>query len=677
MSIEDQARVVVDDLLAAEPEPLRRPMPPAAPFPVEALGPTLAGAVRAICGTVQCPEAVAAGSVMMMASLAVQGHVDVRQDDLCVPTILFLLTVAQSGERKSASDKAALKALANWLKDARKDHRDRWERYAAEAKEHEVRATAAERQRKDGAGLADALLEIGQASLAPRSPERIIGDATQEGVFKALWSGCQSQALASAEGGIVTAGHSMKPETLNRWIGSLSLLWDGSSLDRLRADGVRQVLYGRRLCSHLMLQPVLAEQLLGDRTMVEQGILARFLIAWPESTVGTRVYVPRSPLADPGMQRYCQKLAELLALPLPVDDTDPTQPLQPRELKLSAGAAAAWIDYANEIEREQRPEGVFKPVQAWASKSAEQALRLAGVLTMIEDHAAVEVPAEAMERALELAAWYLGEALRLVGTASTPKPVRDAELLLGWIRAERTPQQEHVVCRARGAGRGRMADADRRGQSGREGSQAGVARLAGEHEARGMSWREGIARLRDSTPAAPVPATPATPATPAPRVAEVAGIAAHPVPIEQAVDPSPSSGSSGSSGTPPAELREQAADLLRRSGVEGLDVDDLDLDTVQNCAWFARLGTAAHRGLICWFKALAAAKRHPAGLGIATDCKARPVLVAVARRGRYSRLMEIEQEVDSFDLLAELSRLAQLPATPAGMAGTENRRKTP
>lgn len=437
MSLEDQARAAVDDLLGAEPEPLRRPMPPPEPFPVEALGRILGGAVNAICSTVQCPPAVAAGSVLMMGSLATQGLADVRQDGLRVPTSLFLLTVAQSGERKSASDKAALQPLADWLKTARKEHADLWSTYAAEMKELEARVAAAEKAaaKTGGSGLAEQLLEIGDPPRAPRGPERVIGDATLEGVFKALWSGCQSQALASAEGGIVTAGHSMKPETLARWIGSLSLLWDGSPLDRLRADGVRQVLYGRRLCSHLMLQPVLAEQLLGDRTMVEQGILARFLIAWPESTVGTRVYVPRSPLADPGMQRYCQKLAELLALPLPVDDADPMQPLQPRELKLSAGAAAAWIDYANEIEREQGPEGVFKPVQAWASKSAEQALRLAGVLTMIEDHAAVEVPVETMERALELAGWYLGESLRLVGTSSTPKPVRDAEQLIEWIRA--------------------------------------------------------------------------------------------------------------------------------------------------------------------------------------------------------------------------------------------------
>jgi hypothetical protein len=430
---DDRAQDSVANIIGAEPEPLRRPLPKPEPFPVEALGPTLGGAVRAICGTVQCPAAVSAGSVLMMASLATQGLANVRQDSLNPPTSLYFLTVAQSGERKSASDKAALAPLMDWLKTARKDHRSKAERHAAEMKEHSARVAEIDK-RKDGEGIADALLEVGQAPPAPRSPERIVADATVEGLFKVLQHGHQSQALASAEAGIITSGHSTKPDTIARWIGTLSLLWDGSTLDRIRADGARQVIYGRRLCAHLMLQPPLAQELLGDELMVEQGILARFLIAWPESTVGTRAYVARSPLADPAMQRYCERLVELLALPLPVDVDDPVQPLTPRELPLSPGAAAAWIEYANVVEREQGVEGVYRLVQPWASKSAEQALRLAGVMQLVDDNEAVEISTEVMERAIKLANWYLTEALRLVGTTAIPKPVRDAEQLLGWIQ---------------------------------------------------------------------------------------------------------------------------------------------------------------------------------------------------------------------------------------------------
>jgi hypothetical protein len=59
------------------PRPLRRQPSPAEPFPTTALGDVLGGAVRAIIDKVQCPDAIAAASVLAAASLAVQAHADV------------------------------------------------------------------------------------------------------------------------------------------------------------------------------------------------------------------------------------------------------------------------------------------------------------------------------------------------------------------------------------------------------------------------------------------------------------------------------------------------------------------------------------------------------------------------------------------------------------------------
>src|SRR3546814_954969 len=82
---------------------------PAQPYPVKALGKVLAGAVHAIGDKVQCPEAIAAQSVLAAAALAVQSHVDVVHPATgdTRPVSLFLVTVAASGERKSAADRIA------------------------------------------------------------------------------------------------------------------------------------------------------------------------------------------------------------------------------------------------------------------------------------------------------------------------------------------------------------------------------------------------------------------------------------------------------------------------------------------------------------------------------------------------------------------------------------------
>ena len=78
------------------------------------------------------------------------------------------------------------------------------------------------------------------------------------------------------------------------------------------------------------------------------------------------------------------------------------------------------------------PGGKFATVKPWASKAPEQALRIAGVLTLVAAPEATMIDADTLARAADLAVWHLGEAVRLVGMAEVSGPVRDAEALLAW-----------------------------------------------------------------------------------------------------------------------------------------------------------------------------------------------------------------------------------------------------
>src|SRR5690606_2417932 len=101
-------------------------------------------------------------------------------------------------------------------------------------------------------------------------------------------------------------------------------------------------------------------------------------------------------------------------------------------LRLDATAKAVWVSLHDAVESEMRPGGRFATVRPWASKTPEQALRIAGVLTLLESTAAQEIDADTMARAAELALWHLHEAVRLAGTAELSPEVRDAEALLNW-----------------------------------------------------------------------------------------------------------------------------------------------------------------------------------------------------------------------------------------------------
>src|SRR5258707_4000007 len=92
------------------PRPLMRHLPPADPFPVDALGDLLGAAARAIHDRVQAPLAICGQSVLAAATLAAQGHADVVLpigQGQARPLSSYFVTVAATGERKSACDTEA------------------------------------------------------------------------------------------------------------------------------------------------------------------------------------------------------------------------------------------------------------------------------------------------------------------------------------------------------------------------------------------------------------------------------------------------------------------------------------------------------------------------------------------------------------------------------------------
>jgi Protein of unknown function (DUF3987) len=105
-------KALIEDAQEVEtepPRPLQRPLEPADPFPMEALGSVLGPAVRAIVDQVQCPQAIAGQSVLAVATPAVQAHADLELPQATtVPLSSFFLTVAHSGDRKSTADRKAL-----------------------------------------------------------------------------------------------------------------------------------------------------------------------------------------------------------------------------------------------------------------------------------------------------------------------------------------------------------------------------------------------------------------------------------------------------------------------------------------------------------------------------------------------------------------------------------------
>jgi hypothetical protein len=419
------------------PRPLMREMPPPDPFPIDALGGTLANAAAGIQDRTRAPIAICGQSVMAAATLVTQAHADVRlPTGQLRPLSSFFATVAVTGERKTAADAEAIWPI-------RKREETLRERYGPARQEYEnakeawewARNHAMKTGKGNAAAINTALAQLGPPPTEPLLPFLAVTEPTIEGLVKVFAKGWPSLGLFADEGGMFIGGHAMKEDARLRTATTLSKLWDGIAIDRVRSGESALVLPGRRLAMHLMAQPNVAALLLGDGMLAEQGLLARILATAPESAIGTRMWRPASDESDRAVRGYGKRLLDILELPLTLAVGKQNE-LAPRELKLSAEAQQQWIAFHDHVERDLREDGPLWPIRGLGNKIPEIVVRLSGVLTLIENATAHEIAADVLEQGIALAEHYMAEALRLFEATQADAELVRAQALLRWLMTQ-------------------------------------------------------------------------------------------------------------------------------------------------------------------------------------------------------------------------------------------------
>ena len=416
------------------PQPLVREIPLGQAYPAEALGP-LRAAVESIHGFTQAPIAIPAASALAVASLAVQGFADVETLGGPAPVSLYFLTIAQSGERKSSCDKPLLRGLREYEREQSEAYEVAFKKWGKDLELHEAKRKHAVRdatnakpeKRTDGEADLEAL---GEAPEGPVLPDRTASEPTLEGLFRAFLQGQPSLGLFSDEAGQFLGGHAMNADNRMKTLGGLNSLWDGSEIKRTRAgDGVF-TLRGKRMAMHLMAQPVVMHGFISDPLSSGLGFLPRCLICEPVSSIGQRLSVNMR-RDDMALDNFARQLKAILLQTMPTWEDGRT--LKPECLSLAPSARALLIEFSDTMEAEQAPRCALSHITGTASKVAEQAARIAGVLTLWTDLKATEVQPNVMADAIKLAQFYLSEASRLASAALVSEKVDNAEKLRKWL----------------------------------------------------------------------------------------------------------------------------------------------------------------------------------------------------------------------------------------------------
>jgi len=442
-----------------DPEPLFEPAEAARPYPLEALPPIMVDAISEYRAYGQQPLPLVACSALATLSLAAQGLADVARDrHLTGPISLDVAVIAGSGERKTSADRAFNRPIREWMRNRREAlqpaiDKARAELLAWEAERDgllsKIKRAAGGKGKDAGADLGHCKQRLAELEAIP-PPQPILPSLFYEDTNAArlavdLAEGWPSASIWSDEAGLVIGSHGMNDDNLMGFIGLLNRLWDGQDFNRNRLTVKSAQIRGRRLTVSLMMQPVVLTRLLGagDGASRGMGWIARNLIAWPGSTIGSRPY--RDAAEMPALDAFHSRVRELLELELPVEGLGMV--LAPPSLSLSPPAFQVWRTLHDDVEAELSRFGEFGSVPDIGAKIAENAARIAGVFHVVTQGPGGSIDQPTMEGAAAVAIWHLNEARRIVGATKMPQDVADADLLLGWLlgRLEDTIEPREIL----------------------------------------------------------------------------------------------------------------------------------------------------------------------------------------------------------------------------------------
>lgn len=408
-----------------EPEPLEDTNTPATSYPIEAWQGVLRQAVEAIAYHAQVPTAMAGQCILGALSTIGQRYINAPMGHEHKPACLYLITEGESGSGKTQANKYSHYSITKWEKNA-------YQLFVERLQEWE-----ADRNALKGAERTHYEATVPK----PKNESMVVTDATIEAVLdKFIIDGLPNQSWTTSEAGQFLNGHSMKSDTAGNALSSLTSVWSGDPVSRLRSQRGKNAIpftnaYDARLTLDIMGQRVILEPALNDPLMNGQGFLPRCLIACPESLIGSRQWATpermnQSPYDDPRLIAYWARCDILLDPP----QTEITRDITGKEVRFNMPfadqqARQTLANFQDEIEGRQAKGRALEYLRAFASRMAENASRIASLMAFFDCQKSVSV--DYLERAFMLVEYSIAERLRYLDAKPTEKT--DSQKLIDWI----------------------------------------------------------------------------------------------------------------------------------------------------------------------------------------------------------------------------------------------------
>ena len=417
-------------------------------FPIHSLPLITQGAVIDAYTVTGVPAVLAAGAVLSAAAVACQGHLKVRSPigSVC-PLSLYFLHIAKSGERKTTVEELCLTGL----RDFQNFHRSAAVKanvdFDVKHKIWEKKLRLIEKKLltvQDDSEVSD-IGDLLKSHLLARpqkcqGPTLFYSDTTIEALLHKLATEWPSAFLRSSEASLIMTGRAVKN------LAFLNELWGAGTLEVNRRTGESFTVDDARCSLSLWCQPGAAQAFVakGKGHARDVGFLARCLPSAPTSTQGYRQTTTHR-METKNLDNFTAITRQLLGKYLSDDGVLCTETTV---LEVQADAAEEWRYFCNRVETQLVSGGYLSDIPDFASKIAENVVRIAGVFHAIEGKPGTLIDRETILSAIAVGHWYLDEFKRLFGAPQQlSEEFEGGRLLEIWLRERSAQYPGHYAIR--------------------------------------------------------------------------------------------------------------------------------------------------------------------------------------------------------------------------------------
>lgn len=406
-------------------------------FPTEAFPAGIEKYLKSVVAYSQVDTAMTFSAALATFALCMQGKYMVSypsgngwKEHLC----LYLVIVAEPGETKSGTFGAVNRPIRAWQDEKRADYEKSrnlylQEKQAKEEKQANLRKAIAslktdpqEKQQyhEELKAITDELTEM----QAPISPNFIVPDTTVEALADLMKKTGGSAGVFGSEGDFFKIITGLYNHGMCNNLQLILNAYDGDKYTMQRVS--RDIHLPHPLLSFcLMLQPNLYQETFTNAELRGRGLLARFLTCTPKSMAGKRDKRSTAKLDTVNYVAYERTMIHFLNLR---QDSEKEPPV----LTWEQDARECILTYMQKIENSMGKGEAMEKHKDFASKAGAVAMRIAGILHLLQTWEQEEIPPiskETTEKAIKVHRFFFAEKLKEIREIETREDKLEEKLL--------------------------------------------------------------------------------------------------------------------------------------------------------------------------------------------------------------------------------------------------------